>query len=338
MAGKKNSKTDNAVSQIQDQFISKLKKALPPGIGLAEELSDILDVSIDSAYRRIRGETDLTIDEIFFISKKHGISIDEIFGNRADSVTFAYTKLTDSSANFEAYLSRLNEHLKSINKFKEKKIYYVAEDIPMFYSFFSKKLSDFKLFYWQRSVLNISDYQQVKFDWGVVPKNLVDIAHDSYVQYLNIPSTEIWTQETVFTGLRQIQFYFDSGIITKQQALELLSEYRLMIEMVKRNAENGRKNISDAAENFFMYSSEVALGTNCIYAVAGDTKFSYISFNNMNSLTTNNNEFCEETEHWIRNLEKKSTLISGVGEKQRYQFFTKMFNNIDEFTHKVSHA
>jgi hypothetical protein len=292
-------------------------------------------VSTDSAYRRIRGETELTIEEVYKISKKYALSIDDVFSNQNDTVTFSYTKLTDSDHNFEIYLNRLLTHLKTLKKFDNRKIYYVAEEIPVFYSFFSKKLTDFKLFYWQRSVLNVPEYQQKKFDWGVVPQKLIDIAHASYIEYLNIPSSEIWTSETVLTGIKQIQFYYDSGIISSIQAIELLSEYRLMIEMIMKNAENSRKNLSDKTETYFMYNSEVVLGTNCIYVIMGETTYSYISFNSMNSLTTNNPQFCEETEHWVRNLEKKSTLISGVSEKQRYQFFSLMFKLIDNCIEKI---
>lgn len=335
MAGKKALKSAKAETEIQGHFISRFKQVLPPGVGLAEEMADVLEVSIDSAYRRIRGETELTIDEIFKITKKYAISVDEVFSNRGDTVTFAYTKLTDSAKNFEDYLTRLNNHLKTINKFENKKIYYVAEEIPMFYSFFSKKLTDFKLFYWQRSVLNIPEYQQTKFNYGVVPEHLVTIAHSSYQEYLTIPSVEVWTDETVYTGLRQIRFYLESGILTGEIALELFEEYRKMIEMVHKNAENGRKNISDKHETYTLYNSEVVLGTNCIYAIMGESRYSYISFNSINSLTTNNPEFCEETEHWMRNLENKSTLISGIGEKQRYQFFSQMYKHIDSFIEKV---
>jgi hypothetical protein len=194
------------------------------------------------------------------------------------------------------------------------------------------------LFYWQRSVLNIKDYQQQKFSFGLIPSSITDIAHEAFKEYLSIPSMEIWTIETVYTGLRQIKFYFDSGIVNKSDALELLEEYRKMIDLVQKNAENGRKNISDKTDTFQMYSSEVVLGTNCIYVVMGESKYSYISFNSMNSLTTNNPEFCEETEHWVRNLEKKSTLISGVAEKQRYQFFSSMIKKVDDYTDMVRNS
>jgi len=327
---------NNSPHNIQNFFIKRFKEILPPGIGLAEELADLLEVSIDSAYRRIRGETELTIEEVYKITKKYAISVDEVFSNQNDTVTFAYTKLTDDPKNFESYLNRILSHLKTINKFENKRIFYVAAEIPMFYSFFSKKLAEFKLFYWQRSVLNIAEYQQKIFDWGFVSDKLVEIAYQSFKEYKAIPSSEIWTEETVLTNLKQIQFYFESGILNKQQAKELLNEYRKMIEMVQKNAESGRKNISDKTETYFLYDSDVVLGTNCIYAITGDSKFSYISFNTVNSLTTNNPEFCEETEHWINNLERKSTLISGVGEKQRYKFFSNMFKTIDDCIAKIA--
>jgi transcriptional regulator with XRE-family HTH domain len=318
------------VENIQTLFINKLKEILPPSYGIAEEVAEVLNVSTDSAYRRIRGETELTLDEIYKLSKKYAISIDEIFSNRNDTVTFSYTKLTDSEKNFESYLNRLLNHLKALNKVDSKKIFYVAEEIPMFYSFFSKKLTQFKLFYWQRSVLNISQYQHQKFEFGFVNSKLIDLAHDAFKEYLNIPSVEIWTNNTVLTNLKQIQFYYESGILNKEDALELLEEYKLMVNMVEANASSGRKNKSDPDETYMLYASEVVLGTNCIYVMMEQSRYSYISFNTLNSLTTSNPEFCEETEHWVKNLERKSTLISGVAEKQRYQFFSAMYKKIDE--------
>lgn len=320
---------------IQSHFIEKLKEILPSGIGLAEELADVLDISLDSAYRRIRGETDISIDELYVLTKKYTLSIDDIFSNQNDTVTFAYTKLTDSEKNFEFYLTRLSNHIQRITTFEKKRIHYVAEEIPLFYSFYNERLTEFKLFYWQRSVLNIEQYQHQKFFWGVIPEALIKKAHQLYKEYITIPSVEVWTDETVLTGLKQIQFYFESGILTQEQTLLLLQEYREMINVVQQFAENGCKQKGDKPDSYQLYNSDVVLGTNCIYVLMGDARYSYISFNTLNSLTTTNPEFCEETEHWMRNLERKSTLISGVAEKQRYQFFSKMYKIIDETILKV---
>jgi hypothetical protein len=330
----KKAKKEEAV--IQQVFLQKLKEVLPTNISLADEISEVLEVSIDSAYRRLRGETDLAIDEVYKLAKKHNISLDGIFSNLNDTVTFAYTKLTDSCENFEKYLGRIYHHLKLLNSFNDKRLLYVAEELPIFYSFFGKKLIEFKLFYWQRSVLNVAEYQGKKFEFGFVPERLIKLAGDCMEEYKTIPSLEIWTDETIFTAIRQIEFYWNSGVFkNKEDTLDILDDVKSMVDYLEQCAENARKNISDKEETFQLYASDVVLGTNCIYVQSGDSRFAYISFNSFNSLTTNNAEFCDETDHWIKNLVKKSTLISGVAEKQRYQFFNKIRTNIENCVKRI---
>ncbi|MDX2173901.1 MAG: helix-turn-helix domain-containing protein [Bacteroidota bacterium] len=327
------SKSPNA----QDIFIQKLKEALPPSIGIAEELAELLDISIDSAYRRIRGETDLSIKEVQIITKKYGISLDSIFSNLGDTVTFTYTKLTDSETNFKKYLNRIYNHLKSLSAFPDRKLYYVAEEVPIFYSFFTKQLTEFKLFYWQRSVLNIPEVQNQKFEFGKMNKELIELANNCYIEYKKIPSVEIWTTETINTAIRQIEFYLESGVFKNvKDTIDLLEQVKEMAIHLGDCALNSRKEKSDRTETFQLYSSDVVLGTNCIYAKSGEVNHAYISFNSINSLTTNNKEFCDETEHWIKNIIRKSTLISGAAEKQRFQFFNQIIKNIDASLAKIS--
>lgn len=321
---------------VQDIFIQKLKESLPPSIGIAEEIAELLGVSIDSAYRRIRGETDLSINEIQKITNKYKISLDNIFSSLGDTVTFTYTKLTDSEANFEKYLSRLYGHTKGLNSFAERKLFYVAEELPIFYSFFDTQLTEFKLFYWQRSVLNIPQYQNVKFEFGMINPALVEMAHNCYKEYKKAPSVEIWTEETIFTVTKQLEFYHESGVLNKKDALLLIQKVKDMVEMLRNCAEDSRKEKSDPTETFQLYSSEVVLGTNCIYVKTGEVNNAYISFNTLNSLTTSNAEFCDETEHWIKNIIKKSTLISGAAEKQRFQFFNKVNKHIENCEQRLN--
>lgn len=322
---------------LQTIFIQKLKESLPKNVGLAEEVSEILEISLDSAYRRIRGETELSIDEVYKLTQKYNISVDSVFSNLSDTVTFAYTKLTDSAENFEKYLLRLQNHLKLLNTLEDRKLIYVAEEVPIFHSFFSRKFIEFKLFYWQRSVLNVPDYQGKKFEFGFVPEKLIEIAIQCSDEYKKIPSVEIWTSETILTATKQLEFYIDSGVFkNKNDAFEILDEMKKMVEYIEQSAETGRKEISSKTENFQLYNSEVVLGTNCIYVQMPNVNYAYISFNTMNSLTTSNHEFCDETEHWMRNIIRKSTLISGVAEKERYRFFSGMYKNIENCYTKLN--
>ncbi|MCD6017589.1 MAG: hypothetical protein K0S53_710 [Bacteroidetes bacterium] len=323
--------------EMQDVFIKHLKQAVPSNVSLVDEIADLLHISNDSAYRRLRNETVLSLDETYKICKHYRISVDSVFSNKGDSVTCNYIKLTDSAENFENYLSGLLHQLTRLQKADDSKIIYAAEEIPIFHSFYSKQLAAFKLFYWQRSVLNIPEYQTKKFEWNLIPEKQLAIANDIYQAYLKIPSTEIWTTETVQTTIKQIEYYFESGAFKeKEDCIIVLNELKKMMQTIHVFAENENKNEqATSVVPFNLYNSDLVIGTNCIYVNLNNSVFSYISFNTMNSLTTGNQQFCEEIEHWMKNLIKKSTLISSIAEKQRFQFFSKAYKAIDQCVERI---
>lgn len=322
--------------EMQEVFIRHLKQVVPTNVSLVDDIADLLKISNDSAYRRLRNETELSLDETYKICKHYRISIDSVFSNKGDSVTCNYIKLTDSSDNFESYLTSLLTQLTRLQKAEDAKVIYAAEEIPIFHSFFSKELAAFKLFYWQRSVLNVPEYQSKKFDWDLIPEKQLQLAVDIYQAYLQVPSTEIWTDETINTTIKQIDYYFESGAFkVKEDAILILLELKKMVQAINRYAESENKNEKNipiaigTVTPYNLYNSDLVIGTNCIHINVDGAVYSYISFNTMNSLTTSNQQFCEEIEHWTKNLIKKSTLISGIAEKQRFQFFSKAYKAID---------
>ncbi len=315
---------------MQEVFIKHLKQVVPANISLVDDIAELLNISNDSAYRRLRNETELSLDETYKICKHYRISADSIFSDKTNSVTCNYIKLTDSAANFEDYLNSLLSQLKQIEKAENAKIIYAAEEIPIFHSFHTKKLATFKLFYWQRSVLNIQEYQSKKFDWDIIPENLLDIASQIHTTYSKIPSLEIWTTDTIQTTIKQIEYYFESGAFKdKEDAIATLIDLKEMMQNINQYAEKETKHDKANLPQFNLYNSDLVIGTNCIHVNINESVFSYISFNTLNSLTTANRQFCEEIEHWMKNLIKKSTLISGIAEKQRFQFFNKAYKAID---------
>lgn len=314
--------------QVQDVFIKKLKESVAPNVSLSEEIADLLGISSDSAYRRLRNETEFTLKEVHAIAQHFKISIDSLFAYNSDFVTCNYIKLTDSAENFEKYLASLAGQLKMLQKLPNSRIIYAAEEIPIFHSLGTDPLRAFKLFYWQRSVLNVPEYQSKKFGMDIIPPKLLELATEIHETYKHVPSVEIWTDNTILTTVKQIEFYFESGAFkSKEDALLVLHHLHIMVDSLNTYSEQGAK-LPGGPQNYTLYNSDLVIGTNCILITTDQFTSSYISFNTLNSITTTNRAFCEEIEHWMKNLMKKSTLISGSAEKQRFRFFNKMRQNI----------
>jgi hypothetical protein len=72
------------------------------------------------------------------------------------------------------------------------------------------------------------------------------------------------------------------------------------------------------------------IGTNSILAKTDGIAVSYISYSTFNFMSTNNIGFNAQNEQWMNNLMARSTLVSGVSEKQRNQFFKGVYKQIAE--------
>lgn len=320
---------------LQLEFIARIKEMLPASISFVDEIADVLGLSNDSAYRRIRGETSLTLEEIVNLCNHFKISFDSFRNQSEGLVTFNYQPLVYSEDGFFKYLSNMLKDLKKIEAFDSKQITFAAEDIPVFHHFSSAELTSFKIFYWNRSILNASGLQDKKFELGKLDKQTEEITKGIIDAYSKIPSIEIWSEDTITGTLKQIEFYWDSGLFqTKEDALLICREFEKLIEGIRKQAEASAKSGS-MTENYIMYNSDVTIGNNCILVNMGDVKATYLSHHTFNAMITTNASFCDETDLWLKNLIKKSTMISGVGEKQRYQFFKKINESVERLKEKM---
>ena len=86
---------------VQESFLNKVKTALPANISLVEELADLLEVSNDSAYRRLRCETPLNIDEIAKICTHFKVSFETDIQPNSETVSFNFFRLYDKNENFK---------------------------------------------------------------------------------------------------------------------------------------------------------------------------------------------------------------------------------------------
>lgn len=74
-----------ATSQIQLQIFQHIKAKLPSHLSMVDEVAAILDVSTDSAYRRIRGEKPLSLEEIHRLCTHYSLSLDNLLNLKSDA-------------------------------------------------------------------------------------------------------------------------------------------------------------------------------------------------------------------------------------------------------------
>ncbi|MDR2039182.1 MAG: helix-turn-helix domain-containing protein [Bacteroidales bacterium] len=99
----------------QKRLFEIVKSKISGQYRLADIIEDLLGVSSDSAYRRIRGEKELSFSELKKICEKFNLSMDEILNyNSNQGALFHYIPV--NLENQESYIARFRFYQSSRNK------------------------------------------------------------------------------------------------------------------------------------------------------------------------------------------------------------------------------
>src|SRR5215213_3900682 len=92
-------------AELQLQLFNAIKSKLPQHLSLSDEVAAALEISTDSAYRRIRGEKPLLLEEVARLCAKYGLSLDSLLHLQTDGFLFRGDFFQVEDFRFETYLA-----------------------------------------------------------------------------------------------------------------------------------------------------------------------------------------------------------------------------------------
>jgi hypothetical protein len=318
-------------NELQQQFFSHLKGILPPHISMVDELTDLLDLSHDSVYRRIRGEKPIDLNELRKICEHYHISLDQVLRLQNDAVVFRAPDINQNGRPFEDYLRGMLAQLKYFNSFREKKMFYLCKDMTFFHFYLFPEIATFKTFFWVKTILNNPAYSQKKFSLAELAfGDCLTIGHQIISEYNMLPSIELWNFESINSSISQIQYYRDSGMFANKADLDIVVDsLDLTLDHIHLQAEKGFKFMPGQSEVAYratlqFYVNEVVLGSNTILVELEGVRHSILTYNVLSYLESRDVRFNEKSFATFNTILSRSTLISGTGEKERNKFFRSL--------------
>jgi len=327
----------------QQLFFQHIKNNLPSHLSLVDEIAALLNISNDSAYRRIRGEKGISFDEIRTLSVHFKISLDQLFYLNSQSIIFTGKSVDNRDFPFDLYLADMHGQLKFMNSFDKKELIYLCKDVPIFHYFHYSELAAFKFFFWMKTLLQYPSFGKKMF----VSDDFADALHKTsgkiVEEYNKLPSQEVWNVENIHSTIRQIEYYKETK--TFASALDIVNLYNCLdktIDHIEKQAELGYKfSILEkqpaSRVEYKLFMNEFVLGDNSLCAILNDTKVVYLNYGVLSYIITRDSTFTEHIYQHYQNIIRRSTLISNVGEKERSRFFNTMREKIHNRRRAINH-
>lgn len=327
--------------ELQILFFRQIKENIPAHISLVNEISELLNISYDSAYRRIRGEKDLSISELNLLSKQYNISIDALFNVKSDNVIFKHYPILPPDFGIKPWLKVILQDIKKIQHQSVNKIIYAAKDPPVFHYFQFPEIGAFKMFFWEKTLFQFPQLADKKFAIRDYDEEIKTIGEQILATSIKIPTIEIWNEDTFNITFRQIEHYWISGLFQFKEDIHILCDkLYIWIEHIKKQAELGFKFFygtePQGVENTYrFYENEVVLNDNTIFVETDRFTATYLTYNVLSLLLTTDKAFCQEVNNYLKGILKESILISSVNAKERNRFFNKLLLKIEQFRDSI---
>ena len=152
--------------QAQEFLFQRIKELLPIHVSMVDRVAEVLYLSPDSAYRRIRCETPLVLDEVKQLCDHFHLSLDQLLNVKAGATIFQNTRIDFKKYNYEQYLRGILKDLQELDSFFDVEVIYLSKDIPFFHNFYFQPLIAFRYFFWMKTMVLDPGFADRHFDFN----------------------------------------------------------------------------------------------------------------------------------------------------------------------------
>lgn len=327
---------------IQATLFQLIKNKIAGQDSLGMALSDVLSISPDAVYRRYRGETHLTVQELKRLCNHFEISFDALIELEKGKVVFSYPPFESYDCKLESYLEGILLAFQKLKSLGEPEIILSIKNTHFFQLLNFPHLVRFSLFFWAKSHLRMEELKDQLFQHEKTTEHAFGLGKEIISIYNSIPSKEIFDLELMRGYLRQIHYYYKSHLFQEPEyAIFLCERIEMMSAHLKAQATVGKKFMygtsAPASGNAFeMYLNETINTDSTFYYKGKELEGLYISHNIMNYLHTEDKNYVKDSKSLMEKQIANSSLISVVNEKERNNYFHEFDRTIKMFKQKIT--
>lgn len=307
---------------LNDIILNELHKVSTEERTPAHILIDILHLSKESAYRRLRNEVKFTLDEAAKLSLALNFSLDFIIGNTTlEKSVFNLNQLTVEPGDYYSIVSKklsdYIEFVKEMQKDPSAKAMFALNALPYTFYFDYENLSRFKYYKWlYQSAASIGDmtYEDVK-----LPDGLFEKQQEYVVESKRIKQSVYILDRNVFTSVKyDIEYFYNLGLISDEDVKTLKDELIEMLGRIEATAKNGK---FETGHDVAIYISSVDIEASYTHYEHSTDRYSHLRVYGISGVDTHSLTTSKKHKAWIESHKRYSTVISKSGEMQRFQYF-----------------
>lgn len=305
----------------RELYVRKVLDAIPANIKPVDYLMDILNISRESVYRRIKCKVPFTYDEMVKLSSKLSFSIDEVIpltvNNRA---VFSYQEHSNNPLNFfqmvlKGYEESVTIELKAENRMSIAAVNHLWLVHVLGYD----NLLKFYYYKWIHQMY----MTPLKIDYSnlVIPQQIYDLSHKILEQIRFLKNSVFILDKCVFYNvINELQYYHRRKLIDDNDMQLIKKDIESLITVTENNILNGYN--EDGSTRMY-YLCSLNIYSNSLYLEYDGNISSFFYEYSIRPMGTTSAEVCVYHKKWLDSLKKFSISVSASNEELQMEFFSK---------------
>ncbi|MDR0977099.1 MAG: hypothetical protein LBL78_05040 [Prevotellaceae bacterium] len=300
---------------------NKIIYHIPPQHNAATYLMDHLNISRESAYRRLRGEIAFTLDDIIVLSGRLGFSIDQLIDSTLSNhvlVTLSGDTTTSQEDTFVNMLRILYDAIQAKGKMLSDVQVLISLNklYPFFYAS-RQHLLKFYYFEWRHQILDTPS----SFHYGdtIVPSRVNEMCRLISYETLKQSAMRVIVAPNLFVNsLQKVQYYHERRLISDNELRNIKEDLAQILDEIEADTARG---VTHSGGAFEVYVSSFNVAQNSVSILDGKYTKSLFWVDPVNMVSVTNSNFCLVHKRWFDSLKKYSSPISGCNLAMRNDFF-----------------
>jgi len=338
----KNSDLEKSLSDVllQKQFFHQLKKKLVSEKSMVSELMQLLGLGKTSIYRRLSGESILSLAETMKIARQYNMLLDQFVYPDESRMIVDFPVMENPIRNAADFLSDIELDMVLASQLDQVSIDFISREIPLFHYFNFPELTAFKAYIWSRTIWRLPEFQDRQFSLNQI-KGLLRHQKNILKYYNQMPGTEIWSTDSLAITLLQIEHYlFDDMFKYPEEALLLCQQLKQLFEHLFEMTTHGKKfpmgkKPKADSPDFSLYHNQLAHSNSFILVASPKVNMSFVTIDNLHTVKSTDAQFFYFMNNWKNNLIKQSIHISTKAARPKIKFFNKIEKQILAFEKKI---
>jgi len=309
----------------QEKLLRAIRQKLAKNISIIDEVAAVLNISYDAAHRRVSQKSKFSIEEAVELCRHYSISMDGLF-SESKKVIVEKTSEIRTIDDMGLYFKESAEKLAVFLDYPNAKMYYSAKDIPLFHTIGGTLLSKFKLYVWLNLLAGTQN--QDSFENFTVNKSLLEHSMKLKAVYDRVEVNEIWNDTTINSSLQQIYYFFQSGLLSLQNALLLCDDLKVILQSAEERCCNG-------ATSYHLYYNELLILNNNVLLTSPEKQSLFVPYTMLGYFITNDASTCSNALDFFKHQVKNSKSLNESGTRDRKVFFNRAQQKIDFYLNRI---